>query len=101
MTTTTVTTVHCDYAGCARRTPETEVDGWAVATYTHGCPEHAEVIATHAATLDCDTYRRKERWSLRCRCGWTPRRNHDTWSSRRLQADHLKHVAEVTGGGGS
>ena len=96
MTTTTQTFVHCDHANCDRRTPETALDGWAVEVYTHGCPDHREVIAAHAANIDCNTTRGKDYWNLKCKCGWVPKPVWELWSSRRLQADHLAHVREVT-----
>lgn len=50
MTTSDVTFVHCDYAGCDRSDPQPGryqvPDGWTSFIYTHACPdqEHTEAL---------------------------------------------------------
>lgn len=99
MTTSTITVVHCDFPGCDQQAPQPESrtmpEGWADALHTHGCPQHAGAISDHRASVDCDTYRRKDWWSLKCACGWTPRPATAAWSSSGLREKHLAHVAEV------
>lgn len=99
MSTTTITILHCDFPGCTEQTPGHAEDGWTSAIHTHGCPAHGEAIAAHEATVESWNARRKDWWSLRCACGWTPRPGVSAWSSRDLKAKHLAHLAEVLAAG--
>lgn len=99
MTTSTITVVHCDFPGCDERAEQfdarTMPGGWTGRIYTHGCPEHGEAIAAHAATIESETIRRKDWWLLRCACGWRPTPGRVAWSSAVLQEHHLAHVKAV------
>lgn len=104
MSTSTITFVHCDFPGCDERAEQydarTVPSGWTGRIYTHGCPEHGEAIAVHAATVECETYRRKDWWSLRCACGWTPPRR-EAWSSAGLRKQHREHLTAALTAEGS
>ena len=59
-----VTMWRCDV--CDTTTAPEYTEGWVDAIYTHGCPDHAGVVAAHVATVHPLT--RKPR----CACGWYP-----------------------------
>jgi hypothetical protein len=106
MTTSTISVMHCDFAGCIAQAPDESrgyvadrPDGWTDAIYTHGCPDHGGAIAAHKATKTSrengQGRRRATYWYLTCACGWTPDRS-AKWNSEGLHAAHLAHVAAVT-----
>lgn len=98
MTTSTITVVHCDFPGCDEQSPKpdgrTVPEGWTDGRYVHGCPRHWEAIAQHKPTIESETYKRKDWYSLRCACGWTPPRR-AVWSSSGLRDQHLAHLADA------
>lgn len=100
MTTTVVRLLHCDHASCDRTIPEDQAAGWGNAIYTHGCPDHAEVIAAHQAKVTSRTRGRgsseKDTWFLVCACGWSPRPNFQVHNATRLKVAHLAHLAALT-----
>jgi hypothetical protein len=101
VTTSTITVVHCDFPGCDAQAEQfddrTMPAGWTSRIHTHGCPEHGEAIAGHAATVESWTARRKDWWSLRCACGWMPRPGVAAYTSRGLKAQHLAHLKAELG----
>lgn len=100
MTFSTVTFWHCDASGCTQKVREKDSADWAHGGLTHGCPEHAAIIAEHAADLTSRTagrgYKEKTTWFLHCKCGWRPTPYYSTHRYDYLQATHLAHVKEVT-----
>lgn len=106
MTTSTIRFMHCDFTGCTAQAPNSDngyvadrPDGWTDAIYTHGCPDHGEVITAHKATKTSRDSGRGSRaktyWYLTCACGWTPG-SHATWNADPLHEAHLRHLAEAT-----
>ncbi len=95
MTRSRITVWHCDAHLCRQSAPE-DADGWADAIYTHGCPQHGDIITAHKASLTYQTSGRGSRevttWYLRCACGWTPRPHWAKHSARLLHDAHLVHV---------
>lgn len=103
MSTSTIRVMHCDHAGCTAQatcdgwnTP----DGWTNAANTHGCPDHGDAIKAHNANITSQTRgrgsREKTTWYLTCACRWSPTPHYETYSSRWLREQHVKHVARVT-----
>ncbi|MEV0726020.1 hypothetical protein AB0I37_24980 [Micromonospora purpureochromogenes] len=95
MTTSRITIWHCDAQLCGATAPE-NAEGWTSAIYTHGCPDHGGVIASHKAALTDETRgrgsREKTTWYLRCACGWVPRPGFATHTASGLHAKHRAHV---------
>ena len=102
MTSEIVYLMHCDHLGCDRVTPEKQADGWTNAIYTHGCPDHGALIATHQAKITDTTRGRgskeKTTWYLVCACGWSPTPNFEVHTAARLKRVHLAHVHQETAG---
>lgn len=98
MSTSTITIVHCDFPGCEAQVPKpddrTTPEGWTDGGHVHGCPRHWEAIARHKPTVESETYRRKDWWSLLCACGWRPPRR-AAWSSAGLRDQHREHLARA------
>lgn len=93
MTTTTAIIWHCDAGGCTRSATE-KTSGWTSAVYTHGCPDHGDVITAHKATVTGDD--RSAVWRLVCACGWVPSPSWAKHSACDLKAQHVAHVAAAT-----
>lgn len=102
VTTSTIRMWHCDIPTCEATAPE-KAGGWTDATYTHGCPDHGEVIAAHRATVTSRTIgrgaREKDYWYLACACDWRPRPNGIAYNSGPLKVAHLEHVRGAGGQG--
>lgn len=93
MSTQLVTMWVCDI--CALVVPAC-TDGWANAVWSHGCPEHAEHVGEHRASVREETRGRgrseKTTWFLTCACGWVPPRRWSSWNYGPLVEQHHEHL---------
>jgi hypothetical protein len=89
----------CDASDCGIRAPE-GADGWFDGIYTHGCPQHASIVAAHKANVDSSTRGRGSwavtYWYLNCACGWIPPARWASWHSAPLREQHLLHLRTTT-----